>query len=223
MNRGSTAAGTQMTLGMQRPLVIGVGGCSGSGKTTLAHELVRQLGGTMFPLDIYYRELGHLPPEERAKVNFDDPSSVEDALMVAQLKELMAGREIVRHPYDFAANTRDLTRAERVTPGAVILVEGIFALYYESLRGLYDFSIYVDCPEEICFMRRLARDVKERGRSPELVREQYEKSAKPGAAKFVKPFAKHARLVVDATGSIDWSVEQAMVALAQAGVLQVLQ
>jgi len=213
----------QLPLRMQRPAVFGIAGCSGSGKTTLARELAEHFSGTLFPLDFYYRDLAHMTLEERKRVNYDHPDSVEHDLLAEHVSTLAEGRSIDRPIYDFAAYTRVLGETEHVTPGAVVIVEGIFALHYPELRDLYDFSIYVDCPEELCFTRRLARDVAERGRSPESVKIQYEATAKPGARLFVMPSQKHASLTVDATGSLDWSVEQVLQKLQSNGLLQVLR
>ena len=206
---------------MQRPVVLGIGGCSGSGKTTLARELAAQLDATLFPLDFYYRDLAHLTPDQRKQVNFDHPDSLESELLIEHVAGLAQGRGIDRPIYDFSAHTRVPGKAERIVPGAVVIVEGIFALHYDELRAHYDFSIYVECPEELCFTRRLARDVAERGRTPESVKEQYEATAKPMARQFVIPSAKHATLTVDATGSLDWSVEQVFQCLQTYGLLPV--
>ncbi len=137
--------------------------------------------------------------------------------------ELAQGRSIDRPIYDFSAHTRVLGKGERIVPGSVVIVEGIFALHYDELRSHYDFSIYVECPEELCFTRRLARDVAERGRTPESVKAQYEATAKPMARQYVIPSAKHATLTVDATGSLDWSVEQVFQCLQTHGLLPVLR
>jgi uridine kinase len=208
---------------MQRPVVLGIAGCSGSGKTTLARELAAQLNATLFPLDFYYRDLAHLTLDQRKLVNYDHPDSVEHDLLAAHVADLAQGRSIDRPIYDFPAHTRVPGKAERIVPGSVVIVEGIFALHYDELRALYDFSIYVECPEDLCFKRRLARDVKERGRTPESVKEQYEATAKPMARQFVIPSAKHATLAVDATGSLDWSVEQVFQRLQAHGLLPVLR
>jgi len=207
----------------QKPIILGIAGCSGSGKTTLARELAQQLNATLFPLDFYYRDLAHLTLDQRKQVNYDHPDSVENDLLAAHVAELAKGRSIDRPIYDFPAHTRVLGETERITPQPVVIVEGIFALHYEALRMLYDFSIYVDCPEDLCFKRRLSRDVKERGRTPESVKAQYEATAKPMARQFVQPSAKHASLRVDATGSLDWSVEQVFQQLHAKGLLPVLR
>ncbi|HEY0307325.1 MAG TPA: uridine kinase [Acidobacteriaceae bacterium] len=213
----------QLSLRMQRPAIFGIAGCSGSGKTTLARELATHFNATLFPLDFYYRDLAHLTLEERKQVNYDHPDSVENELLTRHVSELAQGQSIDRPVYDFAQYTRVPGKTEHITPDSVVIVEGILALHYEELRALYDFSIYVDCPEDICFTRRLARDVAERGRTPELVKAQYEATAKPMARKFVMPSQQYATVTVDATGSIDWSVEQVLQRLRSNGLLQVLR
>ena len=219
----SAARAKQLPLRMQRPVILGIAGCSGSGKTTLARELAAQVNATLFPLDFYYRDLGHLTLDERKQVNYDHPDSVESDLLAAHVAQLAQGRSIDRPIYDFPAHTRVLGKTERIVPGSVVIVEGIFALHYDALRALYDFSIYVECPEDLCFKRRLSRDVKERGRTPESVKAQYEATAKPMARQFVQPSAKHASLRVDATGSLDWSVEQVFQQLHAKGLLPVIR
>ena len=219
----SPARAKQLPLRMQRPAILGIAGCSGSGKTTLARELAQQLNATLFPLDFYYRDLAHLTLEQRKQVNYDHPDSVESDLLAEHVAGLAKGESIDRPIYDFPEHTRVIGKTERIAPGAVVIVEGIFALHYEALRALYDFSIYVDCPEDLCFTRRLARDVAERGRTPESVKAQYEATAKPMARQFVQPSAQHASLRVDATGALDWSVEQVFQQLQANGLMPVLR
>ena len=192
------------------PLVIGVGGCSGSGKTSVAKELARILDGTHFPLDHYYRDLSHLPPEQRGQQDFDDPEMLESDLLAQHIGELSKGRAIDRPLYDFSTHCRVLDEAERIEPGRVVVVDGIFALHYNGLHPLYDLAIYVDTPDVICFTRRLARDVRERGRTPESVRRQYDATVRPMAEKYVRPSAQYAGLVLDGTTSLDWLVEQVL-------------
>jgi len=215
----SAARAKQLPLRMQRPVILGIAGCSGSGKTTLARELAAQLNATLFPLDFYYRDLAHLTLEQRKQVNYDHPDSVESDLLAEHVAELAKGESIDRPIYDFPEHTRVIGKTERIAPGAVVIVEGIFALHYQALRALYDYSIYVDCPEDLCFTRRLARDVAERGRTPESVKAQYEATAKPMARQFVQPSAQHASLRVDATGALDWSVEQVFQQLQAKGLM----
>ena len=191
----------------QKPLIIGIGGCSGSGKTTLARELTAELSATLLPLDFYYICLRHLPPAERGLQNFDHPDSLEHSLLAQHLQNLAAGRSIERPVYDFTTHTRE-NRTETVMSSQVLIVEGILALHYPSLRELYDFSIYVNAPNEICLNRRIYRDMRERGRTEESVRAQFEATARPMADLYVLPSARHASLTVEGTDSLDWSVEQ---------------
>lgn len=194
----------------QRPLVIGIAGCSGSGKTTLARELTTQLEATLLPLDFYYRDLSHLPPGERALQNFDHPDSLEESLLVEHVEALAASQTIARPVYDFATHTRVANRTETITATKVLLVEGILALHYPALRALYDVSIYVNAPADLCLLRRIHRDIRERGRTEQSVRDQYEATARPMADLFVLPSASHASLTVEGTDNLDWSVEQVL-------------
>ncbi|HVJ08221.1 MAG TPA: uridine kinase [Acidisarcina sp.] len=205
------------------PVVIGIAGCSGSGKTTLALELSRTLGGTHFPLDHYYRDLGHLPLEQRCLQDFDHPDTLESELIVAHVAELAAGRGIDRPVYDFATHTRTPHRTERIVPGRLVLVEGIFALHYKALLPLYSLRVYVEAPDEVCYRRRLARDVCERGRTPESVAAQYASTVRPMAERFVRPSAQYADQIVDGTRSLDLSVEQVLNQLRQRNLMPLAQ
>lgn len=190
--------------------MIGIAGCSGSGKTTLARELTTQLEATLLPLDFYYRDLAHLPPGERALQNFDHPDSLEEPLLVEHVEALASGQAIDRPIYDFSTHTRVANQTERIAPTRVLLVEGILALHYASLRALYDVSIYVNAPHDLCLMRRIHRDVRERGRTEQSVRDQYDATARPMADLYVLPSAPHASLTVEGTDDLDWSVEQVL-------------
>lgn len=209
----------QLTLGgIVRPVIVGIAGCSGSGKTTLARELALELEATLFPFDYYYRDLSHLPFDERAHSNFDHPDSLESELLLEHLEMLALSKPIARPIYDFATHTRVPGKTERVEPSQVILVEGILALHYAELRGLFDYSIYVDAPHEVCLMRRIHRDVRERGRTEASVKEQFEATALPMAEKYVLPSREFATLTVQGTDSLDWSVEQVLSQLHQRGL-----
>jgi uridine kinase len=211
----------QQLLLPQRPLVLAVAGCSGSGKTTLARELTAQLDATLLPLDFYYRCLRHLPPEDRALQNFDHPDSLEHALLVKHVEALLEGRSIERPIYDFTSHTRVPDRTEIIAPAPVLIVEGILALHYPGLRALFDFSIYVNAPNQICLNRRIYRDMRERGRTEESVRAQFEATAKPMADLYVIPSAQHASVIVEGTDALDWSVEQVLQRLHQLGLMHV--
>jgi uridine kinase len=204
----------------QRPLILGLAGCSGSGKTTLARELTAQLSATLLPLDFYYRCLSYLPPNERALQNFDHPESLEHTLLVQHIEDLAGNRSIDRPIYDFTTHTRVPDRTETIAPSQVLIVEGILALHYPRLRALYDFSIYVNAPNQICLNRRIYRDMRERGRTEESVRAQFEATAKPMAELYVIPSAQHASVIVEGTDALDWSVEQVLQRLHQLGLLR---
>jgi uridine kinase len=192
------------------PVVLAIAGCSGSGKTTLAAELARALGGIHFHFDSYYRDLSHLPLAERRRQNFDDPALIESPLLVAHLTELAAGHSIQRPVYDFSTHTRVLGVTEPVHPGAYLLVEGIFALHFAELLPLYHLRVYVDTPDELCFQRRLKRDVEQRGRTPQSVRAQYDATVRPSSLAFVRPSAARADLLVDGADALDWKVERVL-------------
>ena len=202
------------------PQVIGIAGASGSGKTTLAAELARELDGIHFPLDNYYLDLSHLPPAERAKQNFDDPALIESSLLAAHIAALARGEIIDRPVYDFSHYIRVPDRIETVRAGAFVLVEGLFALYYPELLPLFQMRVYLDTPDEVCFDRRMRRDVVERGRTPESVRRQYEATVRPSSITFVRPSAANADLVIDGTAALDWKVEQVLSSMRQRGLFR---
>jgi uridine kinase len=202
------------------PRVIGIAGASGSGKTTLAAELALELSGVYFPIDNYYRDLSHLPFSERIKQNFDDPALLESSLLAEHVGGLARGETIHRPLYDFSCHTRVPDRTETVAPGAFVLVEGLFALYYKELLPHYQMCIYVDTPDDICFERRIKRDVLERGRTEESVRRQYEATVRPSSISYVRPSGANADLIVDGTAALDWKVEQVLAAMRKRGLLQ---
>ncbi|MGA7156285.1 MAG: uridine kinase [Acidobacteriaceae bacterium] len=204
----------------QRPVVVGIGGCSGSGKTTLARELAMQLEGTLFPLDLYYRDLSQFPLDARHKQNFDHPDSLESELFVEHIRELAEGRAIQRPVYDFARHSRVVGVFDAVEPAPYLVVEGIMALHYDELWPLYDFSVYVDAPNEVCLNRRIYRDVRERGRTEESVREQFEAAVRPMAELYVLPSQARATITVAGTEALDWSIESVMRGLRDRGLLR---
>jgi uridine kinase len=202
------------------PILIGVGGCSGSGKTTLARELATQLDGTLFPLDLYYRDLSQFPLDSRHKQNFDHPDSLESELFITHIRALAEGRTIERPVYDFACHARVAGAFEDVIPTRYVVVEGILALHYAELWPLYDFSIYVDAPDEVCLARRIYRDMRERGRTEASVRAQFEATARPMAERYVVPSQARATITVTGTEALDWSIEQVLRGLRDRGLMR---
>ena len=207
---------------MNAPVILGIAGCSGSGKTSLAEELARELEGTHFHLDHYYRDLSHLSYEERCRQNFDHPDKLESDLLIAHVRRLAEGHAIHHPQYDFANHTRIHGQTKRLEVDHLLILDSIFALYYEGLRALYDFSVYVDAPDQICYQRRLARDIRHRGRNAESVAVHYAETVRPMAEEYIRPCAQYADLVVDGTASLDWSVEQVMTSLRKRGLLEIL-
>jgi uridine kinase len=201
------------------PLMIAIAGASGSGKSTLASELARVLGGLHFPLDTYYRDLGHLPLEQRKRVNFDDPAMIDAPLLARHIAALAAGQAIDRPVYDFADYTCVPGASEKIEPGPLVVVEGLFSLYFPELRPYYQFSVFVDTPDSICFTRRMKRDIEERGRDPESIRRQYDASVRPCGLAFVRPLIDFADLVLDGTEALDFKIEQILGILKRRGLL----
>lgn len=201
------------------PLVIGIAGCSGSGKTTLARELSTQMDATLFPLDLYYRDLSQFPLDTRHKLNFDHPDSLESELIIDHVRALGRGQTIQRPVYDFKTHSRVKDAFDSIAPRSVVIVEGILALHYPELVSCYGFSVYVNAPHDVCLARRIHRDTRERGRTEESVREQFHATARPMAELYVLPSAARATLTVEGTDSLDWSVEQVLQRLRQSGLM----
>jgi uridine kinase len=189
-----------------KPRLIGIGGPSCAGKTEVAVRLAALFGAPVVALDAYYRDLAHLPLDERARANFDIPDSLDDQLLIAQVRALSLGQEVAIPVYDFTHHVR--TQAvERIQAGEFVIVEGLFTLYWEELRSLLDVKVLVVADDAICLNRRLERDIRERGRSRESVLEQYQRTVRPMAEKYVLPTRRFADLVLDGAGPVEQSVE----------------
>src|SRR5262245_26011622 len=161
-----------------RTRIIGIAGPSGSGKSELSRRLSTVIGAPIVSLDSYYRELGHLTLKEREATNFDEPDSLDDALLLEHCTALANGHAIDVPHYDFSCHNR-IAGTQHIEPGDTVIVEGLFTLYWNDLRHLLRAGVYVDLEDEICYARRLARDVRERGRTPESVRSQYLSTVRP--------------------------------------------
>src|SRR5271165_7294702 len=182
--------------------LIGIAGPSGSGKIFLAKHLKSILKAEVLGLDRYYRDLSHLPLEQRAGMNFDAPDALEHELLIAQAAQLRDG-ETVRLPvYDFTTHTRT-SKTETLQPSEIIIVEGLFTLHWQGLRELLSTKVYVDLHDELCLERRKSRDIRERGRTAESVMEQYEATVAPMATRYVRPTIAHADVVVIGTDHIE--------------------
>ena len=202
-----------------RPVMVGVAGASGSGKSMLASEVAQELGGFYFSMDSYYRDLSHLPVQDRAKQNFDDPAMIDAGLLATHIQALSGGRAIEQPVYDYATYIRDPLVTVRVEPGSLMVIEGLFTLYFPELRPYYHLSVFVDTADDVCFARRLKRDVEERGRTPESIRQQYDATVRPCGLAFVRPLIDFADLVLEGSDALDFKVEQVVSALRKRGLL----
>lgn len=183
-------------------VVIGVAGGTGSGKTTVSRAILDRVGReriTYLQHDSYYRDHGHLPMEEREEVNYDHPDSLETELLVEHLGDLAAERPVQVPVYDFTHHVRR-EETETLEPAPVVLVEGILVLADKALRDRMDVKVYVDTAADIRFIRRLRRDLEERGRTLDSVVEQYRDSVRPMHLEFVEPSKRHADVIVPEGG-----------------------
>jgi len=183
-------------------LVVGIAGGSGSGKTTVAHKLaVAMPPGRCITIehDAYYRDQAHLSLEERTRINYDHPASLESDLLAQHLAELRAGRPVEVPIYDFATHTRRVDR-RRVSPAKVVIVEGILVFTEPALREQLDIKIFVDTDADIRLIRRIRRDLEHRGRSFQSVRDQYYQTVRPMHLEHVEPSKRWADLIVPEGG-----------------------
>jgi len=192
-----------------KPVVIAVAGGTGSGKTTVANQILNRVGAqhiAYIPHDAYYRDLAHLPPTLRAQVNFDHPSSLETDLLVRHLKELRSGRAVEIPVYDFTSHSRTDT-VRLVEPAPIVLVEGILVLAEPELREQFDAKLYVDTDADVRFIRRLRRDLEERGRDVASVCDQYLATVRPMHLEFVEPSKRHADVIIPEGGFNEVALE----------------
>jgi uridine kinase len=180
-----------------RPLFIGLAGGSGSGKTTVAEDVVNRMEGAVALVqhDAYYRHMPELSYEERTKVNYDHPSSLETELLIDHLGALREGVAIQRPVYDFAKHLRSET-TERIAPAPVVLVEGILVLSEPALRSELDLKIFVDTDPDLRLARRIERDIHERGRTVDSVLNQYFTTVRPMHIEFVETSKRYADLII---------------------------
>lgn len=186
----------------KRPMVIGVAGGSGSGKTTVARKLAEDLGPQVvvaIEQDCYYRDLQHLPFEQRAQVNFDHPDAIEMSLLIAHVDQLCAGQRVHKPCYDFEHHLRAV-ETELLEPRPVVLVEGILVLADEELRKRFDLKLFVDTASDIRLMRRIRRDLEHRGRNFAQIRRQYYDTVRPMHLAFVEPSKHWADVIIPEGG-----------------------
>jgi uridine kinase len=184
------------------PVVIGIAGGTGSGKTTVANVILERVGAdniALLPHDAYYKDLKDLPRAQRELVNFDHPDSLETDLLVTHIRDLREWKPVDIPIYDFTTHTRT-DRNQHIDPQPVILVEGILIFHEAALRPLFDVKIFVDTDPDIRFIRRLQRDILERGRTVDSVIHQYQTTVRPMHLEFVEPSKRHADVIIPEGG-----------------------
>ena len=200
-----------------RPLTIGFAGGTASGKTTAARRLVERLADhpvAFLDQDSYYKDLSHLPLVERASFNFDHPDAFDTDLLVAHLRELKQGRAIEKPVYSFVQNSRTADTV-RVNPGDVVIAEGILVLALEPVRRELDMKVFVDADDDVRVIRRLSRDIKERGRDFDGVIARYFRTVRPMHYGFVEPSKRYADIIIPHGGNNDIAIDMVAGAVRQ--------
>lgn len=190
---------------MDKAIVIGIAGGSGSGKTLVSRNILEDLGSdkvVILEQDNYYKELSYLPFEERIKVNFDHPDAFDNELLISHLKALIARHPIDQPLYDFKIHSRK-KETRRIEGSLIIILEGILILDNPDLRNLMDIKVFVDTDADLRFIRRLKRDILERGRSLESVIKQYTDTVRPMHLEFVEPTKRYSDIIVP-EGGYNW-------------------
>lgn len=196
-----------------QPYLIGIAGPSCSGKSEVSRRLARILRAPTLVLDHYYRDLAHLSLDERVRTNFDAPESLDAGLIVEHVRHLKAGKSIHQPAYDFAQHTRT-AQTEAIEPAQFILIEGLFALYWPELRDLLNLRIYIRAAHDVCLARRIFRDVRERGRTEQAVRKQYEQTVQPMCERYVAPTSAFADVTLSGVANVKQSVYTLLIYIA---------
>ncbi len=184
-------------------LVIGIAGGTGSGKTTVVNKIINSFAPgevAVIPQDSYYKDSSHIPPQERSNINFDEPAAIEWSLLVKHLRELKEGKSIDMPTYSYLTCTRQ-PETVRVDPTAVVIVEGILVLNDPELRELMDVKVFVDADPDERLIRVIARDCIERGRTPQMVIDRYQKVLKPMHCQYIEPSKRYADLILPQGGN----------------------
>lgn len=187
---------------MNKGIIIGIAGASGSGKTLVANNIMQSLGSekmAMIQEDSYYRDLSDIPFDERTGKNFDHPDAFDHALLSDHLQQLKAGKSISHPIYDYKTHSR-LPETRTVGPHTIIILEGILILSEPRLRELMDIKVFIDTSPDICFIRRLKRDINERARSVDGIIKQYEETVRPMYFQFIEPSKRYADIIIPRGG-----------------------
>ena len=190
-------------------LLLGIAGGTGSGKTTVASNIVKRLALdsiTVIMMDSYYRDLADLPPARRDETNFDHPDSIEYELFVEHLRALKAGRVVEQPVYDFTRHVRTGTTV-RIEPREVVIAEGILLFHVPEIRETLDIRIFVDTPADVRLLRRITRDIRDRGRTLESVTEQYVRTVRPMHEEFVEPSKRFADVIIPEGGHNEIAID----------------
>ncbi len=183
---------------MKKTVVIGICGGTGSGKTTVVEKIIENMDSCKYTIlkhDDYYKQNDDLSMEERAKINYDHPFSLDNQLMIENIQDLLDGKSIVKPLYDFTVHNRK-TETETITPTDIIILDGILLFEDASLRKFMDIKIFVDTDADIRILRRIKRDIEERGRTLNSVIDQYIRTVKPSHEQFIEPYKKYADIIV---------------------------
>lgn len=188
---------------LKKPILIGIAGGTASGKTSLSNIIIstfeKSNSVVVIKEDDYYKNQSHLPMEERVKTNYDHPFAFDHNLLLSQLHDLINGNPINKPTYDYVNHTRS-SLTEVIEPAEVVIIEGLFVLENKELRDLLDIKIFVDTPADVRFIRRLVRDIKERGRSMESVVNQYLTTVRVMHEEFIEPTKKYADVIIPEGG-----------------------
>lgn len=201
----------------KKGILIGIAGASGSGKTLLASNIVHELGSDQVIViteDSYYKDLSDIPLDQRSRHNFDHPDAFDHDLLLEHLQALLHGETIYQPIYDYTTHSRKRETRE-IGPHHVIVLEGILILHDKRLRSMMDMKIFIDTPLDICFIRRLTRDIEDRGRTLESVIDQYLNTVKPMYHQFIEPTKQYADIIIPHGGKNQVGIDLLKTKIAQ--------